>query len=330
MKRSTWAHEPCSSSPEPEADALERFGITNDAAGVIVTRTGRPFFKDITTTKELLDQVRASIDATGLWDELRTDWLVVDAELLPWSAKAVELLKSQYAATGTAATTMLTAASTLLEQATKRGVDGLDEALARTAARLTHANRYVDAYRHYCWDTDGLAGIEIAPFQILAGEGEVHARRAHRWHLGHIDRLVEHNSDLFRRTERHFVALDDENAVAEATTWWLESTEAGGEGIVVKPAESIATNKKGLVLPGVKCRGREYLRIIYGPEYLEPANLERLRDRSLGRKRSLAVREFALGIEALDRFVEREHLFRTHQCVFGVLALESEPVDPRL
>ena len=118
--------------------------------------------------------------------------------------------------------------------------------------------------------------------------------------------------------------------MSEATDWWLESTESGGEGMVVKPAESIAAASKGLVLPGVKCRGREYLRIIYGPEYLEPANIERLRDRSLGRKRSLAVREFALGIEALERFVAREHLFRTHQCVFGVLDLESEPVDPRL
>ncbi len=100
--------------------------------------------------------------------------------------------------------------------------------------------------------------------------------------------------------------------------------------MVVKPAEPILKGERGLVLPGVKCRGREYLRIIYGPEYLEPANLDRLRSRSLGRKSSLARREFALGIEALDRFVANEHLHRVHECVFGVLALESEPVDPRL
>src|SRR5690242_1752061 len=52
--------------------------------------------------------------------------------------------------------------------------------------------------------------------------------------------------------------------------------------------------------------------------------------RSVGAKRSLASREFALGIEALERFVRREPLRRVHECVFGVLALESEPVDPRL
>ena len=310
--------------------AEERFGITNDAAGVIVSRTGRPFFTDMASTTAVLDRVRASVTESGLWDELETDWLVLDAELLPWSTKAIELLKGQYASTGAAATAMLRSAGDLLRRATGRGVDGLDDVLTNSEARLGHAEKYVDAYRQYCWETDGLDGIEIAPFQILAGEGAVHARQPHRWHLERIDRLVAHDPALFRRTERFFVDLGNEAAVAEATQWWLSATESGGEGMVVKPAESIVTNKNGLVLPGVKCRGREYLRIIYGPEYLAPANLERLRERSLGKKRSLAIREFALGIEALDRFVDREHLFRTHQCVFGVLALESEPVDPRL
>jgi protein phosphatase len=80
----------------------------------------------------------------------------------------------------------------------------------------------------------------------------------------------------------------------------------------------------------VKCRGREYLRIIYGPEYTAVENLERLRARGLSTKRSLALREFALGVESLERFVRKEPLRRVHEAVFGVLALESEPVDPRL
>ncbi len=88
--------------------------------------------------------------------------------------------------------------------------------------------------------------------------------------------------------------------------------------------------RAGLVQPGVKCRGRDYLRIVYGPEYADPSQIGRLRGRSLGRKRSLAVREFGLGIEALERFARREPLYRVHECVFAVLALESEPVDPRL
>ncbi len=330
-----------------DADAaMARFGITNEAAGVIVTRTGRPFFADEAITKSLLDRVRDAVTATGLWDTLSTNWMVLDAELLPWSAKAKQLLQTQYAATGAAATAMLKAASEVLTKAASRGSetagledpespgledqDQLTELLARTASRQQHVAGYIDAYRQYCWDTDGVTGIEIAPFQILAAEGETLARRPHAWHLEMIDALVDADPQLFRRTGRRVVDLNDEATVADAISWWVEATNAGGEGMVVKPAEAIVSGEKGLVLPGVKCRGREYLRIIYGPEYLEPANLERLRSRFLGRKSSLARREFVLGIEALDRFVAHEHLYRTHECVFGVLALESVPVDPRL
>ncbi len=309
--------------------AQARFGITNDAAGVIVTRTGRPFFNDKAITASLLNGVRAAVDETELWATLNTDWLVIDAELLPWSTKAKELLKRQYAATGAAATAMLPAAARALEVALDRGID-VSDLHSRTANRQTHAEAYVEAYRQYCWETNGVEGIEIAPFQILAAEGEVLARRPHRWHLETIDSMIPAQPTLLRRTERHYVDLADQSQIDQATKWWEAATENGGEGMVIKPAQPITLGKKGLILPGVKCRGREYLRIIYGPEYLEPKNLERLRERSLGRKTSLARREFALGIEALDRFVAREHLFRTHECVFGVLALESEPVDPRL
>jgi protein phosphatase len=109
-----------------------------------------------------------------------------------------------------------------------------------------------------------------------------------------------------------------------------QNQASGGEGMVVKPLDFVMRGKRGLVQPAVKCRGREYLRIIYGPDYDAPENLERLRNRGLGPKRSLAQREFALGIEALERFVRKEPLRRVHECAFGVLALESEPVDPRL
>jgi protein phosphatase len=114
------------------------------------------------------------------------------------------------------------------------------------------------------------------------------------------------------------------------TAWWEELTGNGGEGMVVKPADPVTRARHGVAQPGIKCRGPEYLRIIYGPEYTLPANLVRLRERNLGRKRSLAVGEFALGVEGLERFVRREPLHRVHECVFGTLALESEPVDPRL
>ena len=135
---------------------------------------------------------------------------------------------------------------------------------------------------------------------------------------------------LLLATPYKLVDVTDAGSQAQGIRWWEELTGSGGEGMVVKPLEFIAKSGRGLVQPAVKCRGREYLRVIYGPEYTATENLDRLRSRGLSATRSLASREFALGIEALERFVRQEPLRRVHECVFGVLALESEPVDPRL
>ncbi|MEM9880225.1 MAG: polynucleotide kinase-phosphatase, partial [Pseudomonadota bacterium] len=126
------------------------------------------------------------------------------------------------------------------------------------------------------------------------------------------------------------VDLADASACKDAATWWEEMTQNGGEGMVVKPLDFIVRGKKGLIQPAIKVRGQEYLRIIYGPDYDAPQHLQRLKERGLGRKRSLALREFTLGLEALERFVGRAPLAKVHECVFGILALETEPVDPRL
>ncbi len=176
----------------------------------------------------------------------------------------------------------------------------------------------------------GVADLRLAPFHLLAAEGQTFVEREHAWHLERCDRLAAASPDWIRRTDRRFVDLADDASRAAATAWWEEMTDGGGEGMVVKPASFIAQDGKGLVQPGLKVRGPEYLRIIYGPEYRAPGQLDRLRDRRLGRKRSLAAREFGLGVEALERLARAEPLYRVHECVFGVLALESEPVDPRL
>jgi hypothetical protein len=166
-------------------------------------------------------------------------------------------------------------------------------------------------------------------FALLASENAVHTQRDHRWHMTTLARLATPDGPI-AGTEHLTVDLNDEASIAAGIRWWEDLTARGGEGMVVKPLEFIVRGRRGLVQPALKCRGREYLRIIYGPEYTAPEHLQRLRSRGLGAKRSLALREFALGIEALERFVRREPLRRVHECVFGVLALESEPVDPRL
>ncbi|MBJ7472311.1 MAG: polynucleotide kinase-phosphatase [Solirubrobacteraceae bacterium] len=310
--------------------ASERFGVHHGETGAIYTRTGRPFFDDPAMTESVLSRVRGAIGLAGLWEELETGWLVLDCELLPWSAKAGELVRSQYAAVGAAGRAGLAAASSVLAQGAARGLD-LGELSGATERRAADLQRYSAAYRRYVWPVDGIDDLRLAPFHVLAAETGVFSDRPHAWHLGLIDRLVDADPEWFQATGRRFVDLADAAAVKEATAWWESMTEAGGEGMVVKPASFVATHeKKGLLQPGIKCRGPEYLRIIYGPEYLDPSQLSRLRKRSLGRKRGLALREFSLGIEALERFVRNEPLYRVHEAVFSVLALESEPVDPRL
>ncbi|MFI6287585.1 polynucleotide kinase-phosphatase [Streptomyces sp. NPDC051018] len=299
--------------------------------GALHTRTGRPFFNDPAVTEEILGRLRAAVTGAGLWDELGTDWLLLDAELMPWSLKASGLLRSQYAAVGAASAAVFPGATAALEAAVARGVDvaGL---LGLQRDRAADAAAFTEAYRRYCWPTEGLDGVRIAPFQILAAEGRSLAAVPHDEQLSMLDRLVEHDhTGLMQVTRRLIVDTGDEASVRAGVDWWLEMTARGGEGMVVKPLQAIARTEKGaLVQPGIKVRGREYLRIIYGPEYTRPENLQRLRGRFLAHKRSLALREYALGLEALDRLADGEPLWRIHEAVFAVLALESEPVDPRL
>ncbi len=312
-----------------EEAARRRFGVTGDGSGIIYTRTGRRFFDDREMESGMLERIRVALTTSGLWEELQTDWLCLDCELMPWSAKAQSLLLQQYAPTGTAALASLDAATQAMESASARGLE-VGAHLEEIRRRRDLADRYVRAYRGYCWPVHSLEDLKLAPFHLLATEGRVHADRDHSWHMEILARLCAADPGVLLATPYRVVPLEDETAVAETTAWWEALTGSGGEGMVVKPQQFIARGSRGLIQPAVKCRGPEYLRIIYGPEYTRPEHLERLRMRGLGAKRSLALREFALGLEGLERFVARDPLRRVHECVFGVLALESEPVDPRL
>ncbi len=309
--------------------ARERFGVLGRETGQIWTRTGRAFFADGKTTEEVLARLRGAVDAAGLWDELASDWLLLDAEIMPWSAKAGALIESQYAPVAVSSRAGLAAAHDALARAAAAGVE--TQALRdRFADRLERARAYGSAWAPYVWPVESAGDLRVAPFHLLASEGRVWFDRDHVWHMGLADRLADAGEAIVARTKWRRVALGDAAACDEAIGWWEAQTAAGGEGMVVKPRDFVARGAKGLLQPALKVRGREYLRIIYGPEYDAPENLGRLRARAVGGKRNLALREFALGHEGLKRFVAREPLRRVHECVFAVLALESEPIDPRL
>ena len=310
--------------------AKKRFGVADDTLGICYTRTGRRFFDDTAIETELLGQLKEAIDKVDYWKVFNTDWICLDCELMPWSVKAQELLRQQYAPVGVSARIALGEAVASLETAAERGVDVsciLDDYRQRAEA----VTEYIKAYQQYCWHVQSVADLKLAPFHLLATEGAVYFDKDHLWHMEMLSKLCQNSegNPLFA-TSYGMVNVTDDTNQAEAICRWEELTEQGGEGTVIKPLDFIVQGKRGLVQPAVKCRGREYLRIIYGPEYTLPQNLKRLRTRGLSHKRSLALREFALGVEALERFVRREPLSRVHECVFGILALESEAVDPRL
>ncbi len=311
-----------------EDAARRRFGVADEGFGACYTRTGRRFFEDGEIESQLLARVRDAVTGSGLFQRLDSDWVLLDCELMPWSAKAQQLLSEQYAAVGAAARAGLSETVSALEAAAGSGLD-VGPLLNRFRDSAENAGRFVDAYRHYCWPVRAIDDVKLAPFHLLASAGAVHVDKDHIWHMQTLCELCDADSILHRTA---YMVSDTTDAASEraARTWWTELTERGGEGMVVKPLDYLARGRRGLVQPALKTRGREYLRIIYGPDYTRPANLDRLRERALAAKRSIALREFALGIEALERFVRGEPLRRVHECVFGVLALESEPVDPRL
>jgi protein phosphatase len=312
-----------------EAAARRCFGVEGEGRGIVYTRTGRAFFGDKAVEQALLARLCMALHDAGLWDELATDWVCLDAELMPWSAKAMDLIRSQYAPVGVAGVSMLTELEQVAGAAAAADASRAPM-LAHATQRLQAVQAYRQAYAPYCWDVVGLSGLKLAPFHLLASQGKVHVDRDHAWHMATLARLARVLPNLLVATPHRVVELADEAACQSVADWWDHLTGQGGEGMVVKPLNFVERGSKGLLQPAIKCRGPEYLRIIYGPEYTLPNHLERLRERALAGKRRLALKEFALGVEALQRFVSGAPLRQVHECVFGVLALESEPIDPRL
>ena len=311
-----------------EETVKKRFGISNEGIGICYSRIGRQFFKDKNLEQALLLEIKEAITKAKVWDELKTDWLLLDTEIMPWSLKAVEIIRNQYASTGAAAQTAVTYAIEQLSKAFNNGCD-VEELLKNYTLKKRLIEKYIKAYQQYSRNFNSINDIKIAPFHILAGEGHVYNKKTHLWHIEVIKKCVEHSNFLITSSYK-IVDLEDERSIQSAVEWWQELTENGGEGMVIKPLDFTVKRKNNLIQPAVKCRGRNYLRIIYGPEYTTKHHIQTLKKRTLSKKRSMALREFALGIESLERFINKDPLRKIHECVYGIAAMESEPVDPRL
>ena len=208
------------------ATAPRRFGIEDGSAGICYTRTGRRFFTDAGLEAGVLDHMRRAFERSELWSALATDWAILDAEIMPWSAKAQQLLEDQYAAVGAAARVSLAASMGALEQVAARGVD-VGELLSRCRGRAESVAHYAAAYRPYCWPVCALKDLKVAPFHLLATEGQVHVNQTHAWHLETLDKLCAAGPELLCAVDRRRVVLDDTHSSSEAVQWWEELTASG-------------------------------------------------------------------------------------------------------
>ncbi|WP_323856358.1 polynucleotide kinase-phosphatase [Rossellomorea marisflavi] len=307
-----------------DEEAGERV-IGRRTLGVIYTRTGRRFFQEDVEGR-VLQSLQESLEKDGYFARYGTDYVLLDAEIMPWNLKAKELIHRQYAHVSEQA---LMDRGRLTEKlaAAVGEHDGISAWLTEYEEKLHHAGVFKDVYETYCWDVESLEDIQIAPFHVLAHSGETFFDQPHTWHM-EKNREFALLSPLFVETE--FKVIDDEASEQDVIDWWLEMTADGHEGIVIKPETFLARSKGKLVQPAIKVRGQKYLHIIYGMDYTEPGNLDRLRKRNVSKKQKLALRQFALGLEGIRRFVDGESLERIHECALGTLASNADPVDPRL
>lgn len=306
-----------------EQAAVQRVG--RPMLGSIVTRTGRSFF-DQMTEKQVLNRLHADLTADGYFERYQTEFVLLDAEIVPWNLKARELIASQYAHVAEAALLDRSAVADKIREAVTAGRDTADW-LQETEVKLENARTFRDVFQYYCWDVNDIDDIRIAPFHTLAHSTGTFWEQTHEWHMKQNRELAQ-ISELMMETE--YRVITDEADEQEIIRWWEEITAEGHEGIVIKPETFRSWNGNKMIQPALKVRGRAYLHIIYGMDYLAPEHISRLRKRKTSKKERHALLESALGMEGIERFVRREPVERIHECVLAALSLGSERVDPRL
>lgn len=297
--------------------------INSNQLGYITTRTGRAFFEH-EQQQALLEKIHAELEAANYFECFNTTFVLMDAEILPWNLKAQSLIDEQYE---TVAENALLDRFKLVKKLQQTEQVDVSDWLADYSEKLKNAVCFDAVFKNYCWSTNDLAGIQIAPFHILSHSTGANFHMPHSWHM-EMNELLAKNSSLFISTE--YRIIHNETDELEVIKWWQEMTENGHEGIVIKPLSFLAYNKGKLLQPAIKVRGREYLRMIYGMDYTNEASLKKLKQRNPSRKMKNALLEFKLGLESISRFINVESSSRVHECTLATLALESDRIDPRL
>lgn len=304
-------------------NAVAKKMINSDSLGYIATRNGRPFFEQV-QQQQMVNKIHEELLAKNYFEQFNTEFVLMDAEILPWNLKAHRLIDQQYE---TVAENALMDRHKIIEKLQLTNDIDVTNWLEEYTTKYKNAACFDAVFKNYCWATHELSGIQIAPFHILAHSSSTNFHETHSWHMKMNEFLAE-NSSLFIATE--YRLIDSEKDELEVIEWWKEMTDIGHEGIIIKPLHYETYYKGKLLQPAIKVRGREYLRIIYGMDYTNETTMKKLKHRNPSRKMRNALLEFKLGIEGISRFVRSESNARIHECALATLALESDAIDPRL
>ncbi|MDF2880165.1 MAG: polynucleotide kinasephosphatase [Clostridiaceae bacterium] len=307
-------------------DKEKAIEFTNQQEEVIIySRTGKKFFNE-KENETISLRIKAILNSIDYFNRFDTGFVIIDAEILPWNAKGEGLLFNQYLPVLDSALAL----NTKLYENLKDTPIIKEEMLKEVENNLTNINKYKQQLENYCWDTN-IENIKIAPFHLLAHEGKTFFDKEHEWHLNHFNMFAENEDNLFIKTPYVLIDLTKEESISNSIKFWDELTSKGYEGFILKTEYFLEHNDQGeLILPMMKVRGKDYLRIIYGINYDNPTVIAKLKNRSLSRKRSLHYRELLLGVEALKRFSNGEDFQTWHEYILTILCMTNEVVDHRL
>lgn len=308
---------------ENEEKALE---YTNQSKTTIIyTRNGLSFFKG-EDDEYICSKIQNLLRTNDYYKKHNTGFVLMDAEILPWNAKGSGLLTNQYLP-------VLDSSKSLNEHISKalENVSNLDAIKEEVATNLNNINKYKEQLENYCWDSN-ITNIKIAPFHLLAHEKKTFFNKTHEWHLNHFNELIDmKENDLFEKTPYVIVDLASEDSKQKAIDFWLDITSKGYEGVMFKTETFIERNSEGeTILPMMKVRGKDYLRIIYGINYDNAKYLEKLRYRNVSKKRFLHYKETALSIKSVELFAMGESFEKWHDYTFANICLGNMVTDHRL
>ncbi len=308
--------------------ARDRFDVEGEIPGCAYTRNGRRFFKDEDTEAVFIERLERVFTRSNFWKRFSTDWVLLDGEILPWAVKAAE--SSEESGLVEAGTAVFSETMSAFESDSSSPLKAhWKETIERERSAL---EQYDVMFKRYRTESANLAALKFAPFHLLATEGQTFFHRSHLWHMQMLAGLARSGREFVIPTRYEVVSLSEQATWSKTIRWWEELSEESSEGLVVKPLPFIPRGRRGLAQPALKCRSREHLRLVYGPRYDSAEGRESLlaRDALLRRrnKHRRILRQFALSMEAVTRFVKRSPLNAVHECVLGVLAQEVPPSMP--